>query len=216
MGKDQELKDAVLAELKWEPRVTAAHIGVTAKDGVVTLSGRVGTYPEKYAAEKAAGRVKGVKAVAEEIEVDLVATSRRSDDQIAKAVIDRLAWAVSLPHDAVKVKVEKGTITLSGQVDWHYQKDAAENDVWGLLGVVGVDNAITIKPDVNVRAIDDQITHAIARSWFFEPKAIRVTADGGKVKLAGTVQSWNDRRVAESIAWSAKGATAVDNQITVA
>jgi osmotically-inducible protein OsmY len=150
MFNDSQLQQAVLAELKWEPSVTAAHIGVTAKGGVVALTGQVESYVEKHAAETAAGRVKGVKAVAEEIEVRLPLEKKRGDEEIAAAALGRLSWDVSVPRDAVKIKVEKGWITLTGEVDWHYQTQAAEQDVRGLLGVLGVSNQTTIKSRIDV------------------------------------------------------------------
>jgi len=213
MLNDDNLKKAVLEELKWEPSVKSAHIGVTAMEGIVTLSGHVESFAEKHAAESAVRRVKGVKAVAEEIEVRLAFDSKRGDDQIAAAAAERLSWDVSVP-DAVKVKVEKGWVTLDGQVEWYYQKDAAQRDVRNLFGVVGVSDLITIKPAVNTSEISDSITHALHRSWFFDP-AIAVTADGGNVRLTGTVSSPYDRQVAGLTAWAAHGATSVENNIRV-
>ena len=157
MTDDRRLQQAVLAELSWEPSVTAAHIGVTAKDGVVTLSGHVENFAEKQAAEDAARRVRGVKAVAEEIEVRLAFETSRSDDEIAAAAIDRLAWDVSVPRDAVKVNVEQGWVTLSGEVQWHYQKEAAGQDVQRLWGVTGLSNQISITPVIDTANVSDDI-----------------------------------------------------------
>jgi osmotically-inducible protein OsmY len=208
------LKQSVLDELKWEPSVTAAHIGVIAKDGVVTLSGHVENYAEKHAAEAAVCRVKGVRAVAEELEVRLPFETKRGDDAIAAAAIDRLAWDVSVPRDAVKVKVEKGWVTLTGQVGWHYQQEAAEQDIRRLFGVVGVSNQTTVEPRPNASNISDNIAAALHRTWF-APRTVIVTAEGGKVRLTGTVHSWRDREAAESTAWAAPGATAVENDIAI-
>jgi osmotically-inducible protein OsmY len=215
MSNDAMLKQSVLDELKWEPSVTAAHIGVIAKDGVITLSGHVENYAEKHAAETAVGRVKGVKAVAEELEVRLPFDTKRGDDAIAAAAIDRLAWDVSVPRDAVKVKVEKGWVTLTGQVGWHYQREAAEQDIRRLFGVVGVSNQTTVKPRPDASNISDDIMHALHRSWFLDPKTVTVTTQGGKVRLTGTVHSWRDREMAESTAWAAPGATTVENDIAI-
>ena len=215
MSHDNELKSAVLAELKWEPSVDAAHIGVTAKDGVITLMGHVGSFVEKYAAEMATGRVKGVKAVAEEIEVRLPFSIKHDDEAIATAAVNRLTWNSSVPRDAIKVKVEKGWVTLTGTVEWSYQKNAAAQDLRWLAGVVGVSNNITIKPRVNTANISDDITHALHRSWFFDPQTVFVTADGGRVKLTGTVDTWYDRQTAGATAWAAPGTTAVENDIRV-
>jgi osmotically-inducible protein OsmY len=212
---DNALQEAVLAELRWDPSITAAHIGVTAKDGIVTLTGHVESYAEKHSAETAARRVRGVKAVAEEIEVRLPFETQREDDEIAEAAVDRLAWDVSIPADAIKIKVEDGWITLTGEVDWHYQKEAAEHDVRRLFGVVGVSNQISIKPLVDISNVSDDITHALHRSWFFDPKTITVSARGGTVRLTGTVTSLRDRQVAAATAWAAPGVTEVENEIVV-
>jgi osmotically-inducible protein OsmY len=214
MSFDSDLQKSVQEELSWEPNVTAAHIGVTAKDGVIALTGHVDNYTQKFAAERAAERVKGVKAVAEELEVRLAIDDRRSDEEIAAAALNRLAWDVSVPRNAVMVKVEKGWVTLSGEVEWHFQKLAAEQDVRALHGVVGVSNQTRIKARVDAGHIRDDIMHALNRSWFFDP-AISVTAEGGKVRLSGTVRSPHERQVAGATAWGAPGATAVENDILV-
>jgi osmotically-inducible protein OsmY len=208
------LKQAVLDELKWEPSVNAAHIGVTTNAGVVTLMGHVESYAEKSAAERAARRVKDVKAIAEEIEVRLPFGIKRGDEEIASAAVNRLTWNVSVPKDAVKVQVEKGWITLTGEVDWHFQQEAAADEVRGLYGVVGVSNLITIKPRANASNIRDDIMVALHRSWF-DPKTINVSVQGGKVRLTGTVREWNERDVAGSTAWAAPGTTSVENDIRV-
>ena len=215
MSQDSELQQLVLAEFNWEPSVAAGHIGVTANAGVVTLSGHVDSYARKHAAEMAAGRVKGVKAVAEEIEVRLPFETQRSDADIAAAAIERLAWNVSVPKDSVMVKVENGWVTLTGQVDWWFQKQAAEQDIRPLLGVIGVSNQTTIKPRVNASNLTNDITHALHRSWFFDPEAVHVRADGGKVVLTGNVNSFYERQVAAQTAWAAPGATNVENDIAV-
>lgn len=215
MSHDSKLQQAVLAEFEWEPSVTAGHIGVTANGGVITLTGHVESYAKKLAAETAARRVKGVKAVAEEIEVQLPFDVTRGDDEIAAAAVSRLAWDVSVPRDSVKVQVEKGWVTLSGQLDWHYQKEAVEQNIRSLFGVVGVTNRMTITPKVNTSNLSDDINHALRRSWFFNPDDIKVSADGGHVLLTGTVHSPHDRQVAAATAWSAPGATQVENDIAV-
>jgi len=215
MSDDKMLKQNVLAELNWEPSVTAAHIGVTAHSGVVTLTGHVGSFMEKWAAEKAASRVKGVKAVAEELEVRLPYDVKHGDEEIAAAAVNRLSWDGSVPHDAVKVTVEKGSVTLTGEVEWHYQKDAADWDVRGLLGVIRINNDITIRQRANASNITDDIRKALHRSWFFNPDSVTVTADGGNVRLTGSVSTWHDRQVAEDTAWAAPGAVSVVNDIAI-
>lgn len=215
MSQDSELQRSVMAELAWEPSVTAAHIGVAASNGVVTLSGHVEKFIEKNAAETAARRVKGVKAVAEEIEVRLPIDMKRDDVEIAAAVVDRLAWDSSLPSGAIKVKVEKGWVTLSGEVKYYYQKEAAESEVRSLYGVVGISNQLIIKPTVNVSDITDNIMHALHRTWFFDPQKVKVRAQDGKVTLTGNVHSLHDWQTASATAWSAQGTTSVQNNIVI-
>ena len=215
MSDDKQLKQAVLDELQWEPSVNAAHIGVTAKSGVVTLMGHVATFSEKFAAEKATRRVNDVKAVAEEIEVQLPFGVRYGDEEIASAAANRLKWDSSVPVDTIKAKVEKGRVTLTGEVDWHYQQQAAVDDVRSILGVIGVSNDITIKPRPNTSEIRNNIMVALDRSWF-DPASISVTAQGGKVNLTGSVESWYEREEASAAAWAAPGTTSVNNKITVA
>ncbi len=204
-----------MAELGWEPSIDAAHIGVAANAGVVTLTGHVQNFPQKLAAERTAARVKGVKAVAEEIEVKLPYDIRRGDEDIAAAAIERLAWDASVPPDAIEIRVEKGWVTLNGEVDWHFQKEAAGQTVRTLIGVVGVSNQIEIKPTVNADDVGQNITRALHRSWFYDPNTIKVSTQGGKIKLTGQVATWNARDLAGKTAWSAPGATSVQNDIAV-
>ncbi len=215
MSKDTNLQQAVTAELGWEPSITASHIGVTANDGVVTLSGHVNSFFQKHAAEDAARRVKGVRAVAEEIEVRLPFEGKRGDDDIATAAISRLAWDMSVPRDAIKVQVEKGWVTLTGTVEWHYQKVAAVSAIRPLMGVTGVSDNVALRPSVSTSNISDDIMHALHRSWFFDGDTIKVSASGGDIKLTGTVSSWHDRQVAAETAWAAPGATSVVNDLMV-
>ncbi|MCW6512158.1 BON domain-containing protein [Hyphomicrobiales bacterium BP6-180914] len=193
----------------------AAHLGVTAQDGVVCLMGYVDDFGQKHAAEIAAGRVKGVKAVVEEIEVRLPADHLWNDDEIAKRAVDRLAWHDVDPGYDVHIKVEKGWMTLSGHVTWHFQKEAAEADVRHVLGVVGLDNQILIKPKVSVSNVSDDITHALHRSWFFDPTSITLSVDAGAVRLDGTVHSPHERQVAAATAWASPGVTAVENNLSI-
>jgi len=213
---DEHLQKSVLAELNWEPGVTAGHIGVSAEQGVVTLTGHVSSYVEKLAAEKAAGRVKGVKAVVENIEVRLPERHVRGDDEIASAAIERLGQDVSVPDNAILVRVENGFVTLSGEVDWNYQRDNALEDIRRLPGIIGISNRITIRPKVNIANLSDDITHALHRSWFFDPRLVTVTARGGTVTLAGTVHTPHDRQIAAATAWAASGVTDVHNEIVIA
>lgn len=215
MSTDAALKDLVLAELAWEPSVTAAHIGVTAREGVITLTGHVQRFAEKQGAQTAALRVRGVKAVAEEIEVKLPFDVKRSDEDIARAAIDRLAWDSTLPKDAIKVTVQNGWVTLTGEVGWHFEHDLAAQEVRRLWGVVGVSNLIKLTPRVNTYDLGSAISIALHRSWF-DPQDIKVAADGGKVTLTGHVKSWSERDLAGSTAWAAPGATHVENDLIIA
>ncbi len=215
MSQDRQLQESVMEELGWEPSIDAARIGVTANAGVVTLTGHVHSFAQKAAAEKAAARVKGVKAVAEEIEVKLPYDIKRGDENIAGAAIERLAGDSSVPPDAIEIRVEKGWITLNGEVDWHFQKDAAAQAVQSLIGVVGVSNLIEVKPTVNADDVSQNITRALHRSWIHDPNTIEVSAQGGKIKLTGRVTTWNARDLAGNTAWSAPGATFVENEIAV-
>lgn len=215
MNTDHKLKTDVLAELTWEPSVNADHIGVTAKDGVVTLTGHVDTYWQKHAAESAAGRVLGVKALVEEIEIRLPSHAKRTDDEIAIAALSRFSWDTMIPADAVKIKVDNGIVTLTGQVDWHYQRESAVAMIRSLAGVASVSNQISLKVRPNTSTITDNILHALHRSWFFDADQIKVSTDGGEVHLTGTVDSWADRQTAASTAWAAPGTTSVVNDIHV-
>ena len=215
MSLDSQLQQTVLAELGWEPSLSAAHIGVTANAGVITLTGQVESYAEKHAAETAARRVKGVLAIAEEIEVQVPFLRKRGDDQIANAVLDRLAWDASIPQDAVRVRVEKGWVTLTGEVGWHYQREAAVGYVRRLHGVVGVTNQVTIKAGVNTENIRNDISVALHRACFPDSEAITVTEKDGKVRLTGEVNSWHARQVAAETAWGAPGTIDVENLLAV-
>lgn len=215
MSDDRNLQLAVLAELDWEPSITAAHIGVAANAGVITLTGQVESYSQKHAAESAARRVKGVLAVAEELDVQIPFERKRGDSDVAAAIVERLAWDVSVPRDAVKVGVEAGWVTLTGDVDWNYQRIAAEQDVSRLEGVVGVSNQVSLKARVNTANISNDISCALHRSYFPDPDAITVTAEGGRVRLTGNVHSWHAREVAADTAWGAPGAIDVENLLAV-
>ncbi len=215
MLEDDQLQKAILAELGWDPSVVAAHIGVTTSAGIVTLTGHVETFAEKHAAEAAAWRVRGVKAVAEDIEVELPFERTRGDDEIAAAALERLAWDTSVPADAITIKVEQGWLTLSGQVEWHYQKAAAEQDVTRLHGVTGVSNQVIVRSTVDVSNISNNIQHALHRSWLLDDETVTVMANGGRIHLTGTVRSPHERQVAWATAWAAPGAISVENDIRI-
>ncbi len=209
-----------MIELGWEPSIDAASIDVTARAGVVTLTGHVQSFAQKVAAERATARVKGVKAVVEQIDVKLSHDIERGDESIAGAAIERLAWDSSVPPHAIEIRVEKGWVTLNGEVDWHFKKEAAEQAVRTLIGVVGISNLIEIKPTVNADDVSQNITRALLRSSllrssFYDPNTIKVSAQDGKIKLTGHVTTWNARELAGAAAWSAPGATFVENDIAV-
>ena len=216
MKSDRALQQDVMDELEFEPSLNAAHIGVTARDGVVTLTGFVESLPEKFAAERAAARVRDVKAIAEELEVRVPGDKRRSDEEIAKRALEFFAWDVVVPDDRVKVKVEKGVVTLSGEVDWQHHKAEAELDVRKISGVLAVFNNIEVRSAADPNLIRAQILGALRRSAETEAEGIRVTVDGNKVTLSGQVHSWRDRAIAERTAWSTKGVTQVEDRITIA
>jgi osmotically-inducible protein OsmY len=213
---DAQIQADVLAELKWEPRVTPNEIGVIVKDGVVTLTGWVDSYTKRWAAEDAAHRVRGVKAVANDIEVRLSSTDERTDMDIAQAAVRALEWDAFVPIDKLDVTVSKGWVTLKGEVEWQYQKNDAERVVRRLQGVKGVSNLIVVKPRATPDDLKQRIEQALIRSAEVDAKNITVEIDGSKVILKGTVRSWAEKQEAERQAWAAPGVTAVDNRITIA
>jgi len=215
MITDNQLRETVQTELNWEPSLNASDIGIAAKSGVVTLTGHVPSFAQKYSAEAAARRVKGVKAVAEELKVRLPQSVNHNDTDIATAIVHRFNWDLQIPSDRVKAMVEKGWVTLSGEVDWQFQKEAAMNHVRYMTGVTGVSDQITVKARVDTKNIARDIDSALDRSWFFDPETIDVTADGGRVKLTGTARTPTDRMLAAEAAWAAPGTTYVENDILV-
>lgn len=212
---DTELRDDVLDELNWEPMVDPASIGVAVTDGVVTLTGTVDSYSEKLAAERAAKRVYGVTAVANDIQVKLPGAVERTDADIAKAARNSLDWNTVLPGDAITVTVRDGWVTLEGKVDWMFQKREAENSVRYLNGVKGVTNLIQIKEEPKPVEIEAKIEAALKRSAEIDARRIWVETRNGRVILHGNVRSWAEREEAEDAAWAAPGVTDVDNRITV-
>jgi osmotically-inducible protein OsmY len=212
---DLTLRQNILDELEFEPSIDAAHIGVAAEDGIVTLTGHVSSYWEKTTAENVVKRVKGVKGIAEEIEVRLIGQKGTADDEIAKRAVNAVTWNVSIPKDKVQVKVQDGWITLTGKVEWQYQKNAAAEAVRGLAGVVDVANQIEITPRASGTDIKKRIEDALKRDAETEAQAIRVQVSDGRVTLEGKVKAWSDRQAAERAAWSSPGVRMVEDRISI-
>jgi osmotically-inducible protein OsmY len=212
---DQALKQKVLDELAWQPGFDESDIGVTVRGGFVTLTGHVRSYAEKYAAERAAGRVTGVRAIVDEMEVRYSSGIDHGDAELARRAFDVISWDLSVPRNRVKIRIEKGWVTLEGDVDWRFQKQAAEADIRNLPGVMGVSNAIEIKPKAQVCNVEQQIKAAFRRNAEFEAENIVITLNGRTVSLTGQVGSYHERTLAADAAWSAPGVAEVHDLMTV-
>ena len=215
MKTDSEIKKDVLSELLWDPLVAETKVGVTVNEGVVTLNGHLDTYAEKVAAKRAAERVSGVKAIAVEIDVIPVGSHQRSDTEIALAVEHALSWNTSVPQDRVKLTVEKGWVTLTGDLDWNFQRRAVERMVRPLKGVVGITDNIQLKTLPIPLKLQERIQEALTRQAMREARRIEVSVEGSEVTLRGQVHSWAERNAAEGATWSAPGVVRVNNQLTV-
>lgn len=218
MKTNDQLQKDVMDEIKWDPQLRDIHseIGVSAKSGVVTLSGVVDTFNKKIAAEKAAQRVSGVKVIASDIEVRTDNFSKKTDTELAEVVKNALRWNSAVNEDKIEVKVDKGWVTLDGEVEWKYQKTIAYNSIEGLLGIRGISNNIRIKPAaIDVSNIKSKIAAAFHRNATLDSHAIHLEADGNRITLRGTVMSYAEKEEAERVAWSSPGVLEVNNQIEI-
>ena len=215
MNNDISIRNNVEAELQFDPSLDASGIGVAVKAGVVTLTGHVESYASKMLAERAVGRVRGVRALAEEIEVQLAVSAEHDDEEIARRAANLISWSTSIAPDAVHIKVEKGWVTLTGELDWQYQKNVVADLIRNLSGVVGESNLIRIRPHLESKDVLHSLTNAFHRHAKLQSAAIKVKIDGGKVTLTGSVGAWNDRRLAEDAAWAIQSVTEVVDQLVV-
>jgi osmotically-inducible protein OsmY len=215
MKTDSQLQQDVLAELAWEPSVNAAEVGVEVKDGIVTLAGHVRSFVEKWEAERAAQRVSGVRGLAVEMDVNLPGSSRRNDVDIVRSVENALQWMTYVPQDAIKVLVESGWVTLTGEVAWEYQRKAATDGVRGLMGVTGVSDQISIKHIASSNGVKADIEAALKRRAHTDGQNISVEVHGADVTLRGRVHSWSERDLVASCAWGSAGVHSVSDNITV-
>jgi osmotically-inducible protein OsmY len=215
MNPDAQLRGDVVAELTWDPMITATNIGVIVKDGVVTLTGHPSSHAEKHAIERAVQRVKGVKGVAIELNVKLAAGYERTDADIAAAAERALEWNVLVPDDKVHPMVENGWVTLNGEVEWEYQGRAAEAAVRNLLGVTGITNQVVVKPKFTPGDIEKNIHDALLRQAEREAREIEVSVQGAQVMLNGKVRSFAERKAVQAAAWSAPGVASVTNNLRI-
>src|SRR5665213_335065 len=215
MKTNEALQKDVQEAIKWEPLLHAAQIGVIAENGIITLTGTVESYPKKLEAENAAKNTAGVKVVIEKIEIKTEYPLNKSDNEIAKEVLNDFKLSWGFPKDKIKVEVENGCVTLSGELQWNSEREAAKKSVSSIFGVKGITNDIKIKFDANNEIEKKDIERAIARNWSVKDLGIEVQVSGNEVKLIGTVNSWYQKHQAERIAWNAPGVLIVDNELII-
>ena len=215
MKTDKQLQQDVIEDLRWDPSIDASKIGVVVSNGVVTLTGAVPSYFQKQNTERVVKRVAGVRAVANDIEVQLPSSTVQTDASVATAVLNALKWSTSVPEENITVSVSKGWVTLEGKVEWNYQKESVEKAVEELIGVKGVTNHISVSPHIKSREVKGEIKAALHRYAELESRNIEVDAIDSSVTLRGQVRSWAERKEAENAAWMAPGVTQVKNEIIV-
>jgi osmotically-inducible protein OsmY len=212
---DDDIQRDIINELKWDPSFEDDDIAVAVKDGVVTLAGYVKSYLDKWHAERVVSRVKAVRAIANDLEVRLPSSSERPDPDIARAIVEALRWNVSVPSDRIKAKVEKGWVTLEGDVDWYYQREAVERAVRSITGIRGITNLVTVRARPAPEEIKAKIKEALQRAAQLDADRIQIEVDGSKVILNGTVRSYAEKRDAERAVRNAPGVTEVENRLVV-
>jgi len=216
MKTDTELQKDVTEELKWDPRIVDDEIGVAVRGGVVTLTGSVPTVAQKWEALQAVERVSGVRAIAQELTVKVPDKHQKSDTELAHQIINTLLWDIEVPHEQVRARVERGWVTLEGEVNWQFQRASAERAVRYQTGVAGLTNLITIKSHISAPDVAQRVKDALRRSAETDAKRINVTASDGTITLTGTVRSWAEREDAERAAWGTTGVTAVEDKLAIA
>jgi len=215
MKSDSQIQEDVMEELKWEPFLKASEIGVSVKNGIVTLSGIVDSYTKKLAAENAAKKISGVKAIAEDIQIGVSPAYKKTDTEIAEAVLNALRWHAAVQEEKIKIKVENGNVKLEGEVEWEYQRNNAKVAIQNLTGVNAVLNFITVKPKITPAEIQQKITAAFHRSATIDASKVGAEVIGNKVILRGKVRSIVEKEDAETAAWNAPGVTFVENNIEI-
>lgn len=215
MKKDSEIQKDVMEQLKWEPILNSysSEIGVAVNDGIVTLSGILNTYSEKMAAERAVKKISGVRAIAMDIQVGGSPAEKKTDAEIAKAVLNALKWHSAVPEESLQIKVEDGNVTLDGQVEWEYQRNSVKNAVGNIAGVRNVLNNLTIVPKVTPTDVKQKITAAFHRSATIDASRINVEVIGNKAIVSGKVRSFAEKEDAEEAAWSAPGISLVESHL---